>query len=136
MTFSSDQAVMHIAKTLSERHCDVVIGADHPTNRHPSKRATCKRRADAQKDSIKLTVARTNLQTLLSVQEVESPAKQADEIQEAQSRIRSLEGKLKRRLPDDFAVKLANRLKNIVQKGKATFLSSLLLLRQTHVLRK
>jgi hypothetical protein len=117
-TFSSDQAVMHIAKTLSERHCDVVIGADHPTNRHPSKRATCKRRADAQKDSIKLTVARTNLQTLLSVQEVESPAKQADEIQEAQSRIRSLEGKLKRRLPDDFAVKLGKSVEEYSPEGK------------------
>jgi hypothetical protein len=49
---------------------------------------------------------------------VESPAQQADDIQKAQSRIRSLEGKLKRRLPDDFVVKLNELVDDYSPEGK------------------
>jgi len=60
-----DGAVMRIAAALSLQHIDAVIVLDGE-DRHCSKRATCERKAKAEKDSIKLLVARTLLQSLLN----------------------------------------------------------------------
>ena len=115
--FEPHTAVFHIAAAASDKLVDVEIGVDGPS-RHPSKRATCKRKADEAKASIELTIARASLQTLLSSQEVESEAKHAEDIKNAQSRIVSLENQLKRRFPPDFADKLQGNSDQYSPEGK------------------
>lgn len=117
-SFHPSDAVFTIAKALSEKHVDVVSLADHETRRHPSKRATCERKADAVKAEIQLTVARSNLQTLLSTQDAESPSEHANSIDKAQRRIVTLENKLKRQLPPDFTQKLAHMIAKYDPQGK------------------
>jgi len=56
-SFQPANAVTHVAKAISDKLVDVVIGSDHPTVRHPSKRATCKRTADVEKAEIQLPIA-------------------------------------------------------------------------------
>ena len=64
--FASDGAVAQMARTFSEALIDIHIICDNPTVRHPSKRASCQRRAKAQKDKIELVLARSLLQSLLN----------------------------------------------------------------------
>ena len=104
-SFQPDGAVAHIAKALSERLIDVVIVCDG-NNRHHSKRVSCKRRAEAEKQNIRLIIARAELQSLLSTQDDTSPIERANLIAAMQKKIRGLENALKRQLPTDFDQKL------------------------------
>ena len=117
-SFHPADAVFTIAKALSEKHVDVLSLADHESRRHPSKRATCQRKADAAKAEIQLTIARSNLQTLLSAQDVESPSEHAKNIDKAQRRVVSLENKIKRQLPPDFTQKLRDMISEYEPQGK------------------
>ena len=103
-SFHPAEAIFTIAKALSEKHVDVLSVADHETCRHPSKRA--ERKANAPKAAIQLMVARSNLQSLLSTQYVESPSEHAKSYDKAQRHIVSLENQLQRRLPLDFTQQL------------------------------
>ena len=69
----------------------------HGEERHCSKRATCERKAKAEKDSIELLVARTALYTLLS--EGGNTVEGSKRVHDLQREIRGLENSLKRRLP-------------------------------------
>lgn len=116
--FSPVESVMHIAETLSEKHYNVVIGADHPTNRHPSKRATCKQRADDQKNGIRLAISRADLQLVLSEKDIESEAQHAKDVKDAQSRIEKLERQVARRFPPEFAANMTKEVNEYNPEGK------------------
>ena len=64
-------------------------------NQHPSKQASCKHKASLEKAEIQLTIARADLQTLLSIQEVDSPMEHAKKIDKAQKQIGTLKRQLK-----------------------------------------
>jgi hypothetical protein len=116
--FDPIAAVMHIATALSELLIDVVIISDHPTNRHPSKRASCKRKADAEKAAMRLIIARSQLQFLLSSHDSSQSNERAKRIDEMQKRIRSLENVLSRGLPSDFVPKLEEFVAGYKSEGK------------------
>jgi hypothetical protein len=88
-SFTPDGAVAHVARAFSDSRVDVHIVCDNPTERHPSKRATCDRQAEAEKRGIELIIARAQLQSLLNVQDDSS--QRVTDINARQKRIRSLE---------------------------------------------
>ena len=114
--FEPDGAVAHIAKAFADRHIDVVVFCDHPTERHPSKRASCKRQAEKERQQIDLLIARTQLHSLLSVQS--DSADHTTSIHKLQKRIRKLENALKRRLPSNFCEKLQDFIAGYDSEGK------------------
>jgi hypothetical protein len=133
-SFNPDQAVFHIAKASSDKLVDVVIGTDGKMC-HPSKRATCKHKADEMKAEIQLTIARANLHSLLHAHDVQSEAQHAEDIKKAQSRIVSLENQLKRQFLSNFADKLSTVVNEyFCQKGKVIYPFLKLLHKQTLVL--
>jgi len=64
--FTPDGAVEHLSRAFSNALVDNRIICDHPTERHPSKRASCQRRAKLEKQAIELIVVRAQLQSLLN----------------------------------------------------------------------
>jgi hypothetical protein len=82
-----------------QRHIDVVVVLDGETG-YPSKRASCERKGEAEKTSIELIVARTQLQSLLNGHNNTSEG--AKRVYDLQKKIRGLENYLKRRLPSNF----------------------------------
>jgi hypothetical protein len=108
-----DEAVWKIAKAFSEKLIDVVIICDHPTNRHSSKRASCRRRANAEKDAIKLIVAKAQLQSQLRFSNEKDTETRA-----LQKQIQSLEKASKRQLPPTFAANLQDFVARYDSDGK------------------
>ena len=103
--FAPDSAVAHVAQAFSDSLVDIHIICDHPTERHPSKRASCQRRANREKRAIQLITTRAHLQSLLNEQDASS--EHATKINDAQKKLRSLENALKRQeLPADFSQRL------------------------------
>jgi 5'-3' exonuclease len=106
---------MLIAMALSSRHIDTVVVLDGK-ERHCSKRATCERRANAEKDSIKLLVARTKLHALLN--DGDNTVEGSKRVHDLQRKIRGLENSLKRRLPSNFNESLKNLVDGYDSNGK------------------
>jgi hypothetical protein len=102
--FQPDGAVINVARAFSESLIDVHIVCDHPTERHPSKRASCQRRAQYEKKKIQVITARAKLQSMLGGS---GNVENATTICEAQKKIKSLESAVKRQqLPSCFSSKL------------------------------
>ena len=91
-SLETDGAIWNIAKAFSALLIDLIIICDHPTKQHSSKRASCYHRGIAEKDTIELIVARSQLQSLLS----DSTSKRMTDINAMQKWIRSLENASKR----------------------------------------
>ena len=119
-----DAAVAIIARSFSEKGIDVVIYCDHPTERHPSKRASCDRQSKREKAGIKLIKARMELRSVLSTQHLEE--KDADSVDNLQKKIRSLENVQNRALPADFIEKVKGFVDNynVEGGGNITFFST------------
>lgn len=110
-----DGAIELIATALSRLLIDVVIVLDGK-ERHPSKRATCKRKGDAEKQSIQLLVARSVLQSLLN--DGDNSAEGAKKVYDLQTKIRGLENSLKRKLPSNFNKNLQDFVNGYKSEGK------------------
>jgi hypothetical protein len=110
-----DRAIQIIGTALSRLLIDVVILLDGK-ERHPSKRATCKRKGDAERDSIQLLVARSSLQSLLD--DGENSAEGAKKVHDLQKKIRGLENSLKRKLPSNFDQNLQDFVDGYKPEGK------------------
>lgn len=100
------------------------ILCDHPTERHPAKRASCQRRAVSEKNEIELVVKRNELQSLLNTPD--DTIEHGTKIAATQKKIVTLENALKReRLPADFSEKcgafVSGHYKNSDGKGALTF---------------
>ena len=99
-----DGAVEIIARAFSEKGIDVSIVCDHPTKRHPSKRATCERQGKRIKAGFKRIHASMELQSLLALPE---ESRDRNQIKELQKTIRKCENAENRSLPEDFVENLS-----------------------------
>jgi hypothetical protein len=99
-----DGAVEIIARAFSEKGIDVSIVCDHPTKRHPSKRATCERQGKRIKAGFKRIHASMELQSLLALPE---ESRDCNQINELQKTIRKCENAENRSLPEDFVENLS-----------------------------
>ena len=62
-------SVLKITRAFIEKGWSVIVVADHPTERHPSKRATCQRVGDKKKATIKAKIQRFELHSIQAMQE-------------------------------------------------------------------
>jgi hypothetical protein len=114
-----DHAIEIIGTALSRLLIDVIIILDGK-ERHPSKRATCKRKGDSERQSIQLLVARSSLQSLLN--DGENSAEGAKKVHDLQTKIRGLENSLKRKLPSNFDKNLQDFVDGYKPEGKGHIL--------------
>lgn len=110
-----DGCVEIIARGFSENGIDVTIISDHPTKRHPSKRATCMRQGDKEKASIRRIKARMELEALLNIP---PESRDHEAVKKLQTKIRSNENIENRKLPPDFVEKLDAFVESYDSEGK------------------
>ena len=88
-SFQPNEAVTQVARAFSDELIDMHIVCDHPTERNPSKRASCGSRANIEKCAIELIIRRSELQSLLNTHDDSS--EHATKIDATQKRIVKLE---------------------------------------------
>lgn len=106
--FGAVNAVTFLGEQFARTGIDVIAVCDGP-DRHHSKRATALREADRERCRIQLNQDRIELARILQ-DNVDSSEERKNRIEVLQKKVRSLETKLKKSLPEEYTLRLEERV--------------------------